>query len=352
MPSNKHASQTHHNTYYGVAFMILNAFVISLIYTVIKKTTQDLSSHLVLFLYKLAILISIIPWCLWKGGISNLKTKRFFLHASRGFLSISGALCLFYAIKYINLTDVTAIGYLEQVLLVIIGIAYFKEDVTKAKITAIVLSFFGALVIVYANAIEFSPQHPIPTLHLEKINSEVNHYYFFVFMSIIFWAANCTVIKVLGKTEKTKIQLFYNLLVSCTIAFPLAFMDWETVTSVGPIAIKFPIRWFALEELGLKFEHIKYLAIAAMAYFIHSVAFINALKHAEMSVVMPFYYTNLVFTGILAYIYFHETPTDSKYLGYSLIVFAGIVLIKSEAKRQKKLKQRQIEELEQQYENA
>ena len=100
--------------------MLLNALSIAILYVSIKELTQDLSSNLVVFIYKFAVLLMILPWC-FAGGLKTLKTTKIWLHASRGFLSICGSLCLFYAIKFIDLTDITAMGYIEQVILVIIG---------------------------------------------------------------------------------------------------------------------------------------------------------------------------------------------------------------------------------------
>lgn len=334
-----------HKNLLGILFMLLNALAIATIYAVSKELTKDISSSLVVFLYKFSILIIILPWC-FKDGLQGMKTNRIWLHASRGFLSVSGSLSLYYAIKHIELVDITAIGYLEQVVLVIIGIFYFKEQSTRAKIIGIVLSFIGALLVVNPSLISFDGQPA------QALFSNANPYYLFVLMSIAFWASNCTVIKVLGKTEKTKVQLFYVLLFSSIIAFPLAFMKWETIFHIGVVQIRYPYEFIKLDALGLKAEHIQYLAILAICYFAHSIAFFKALKYADLSTVIPFDYSRLIFAGLLGYLLFGETPETGSYFGYALIVISGVYLVKSEAKRRKKIKESQIRELEQEYEHS
>ncbi len=340
--------QEHHNLW-GILFMLLNAVAIAVLYAAIKNLTKDMSSSLVVFIYKFSILVLIIPWCL-HGGLQSLKTKRLFLHLSRGCLSICGSLCLFFAIKYIELVDITAIGYMEQVILVIIGIMYFKEKATHTKIATIILSFVGAMLVVYPDVIAFN-EYYIPTLQKIDVKGEFNKYYIFVFLSIAFWATNCTVIKVLGKTEKTKVQLFYVMLISCVIAYPLAFMHWSPSTIMnGLLEIKYPDRHLEFSELGLQPKHIPTLALLSLCYFVHSIAFFKALKYAELSTVIPFDYSRLVFTGILGFIFFNEIPNDGSYIGYLLIVGAGVYLIRSESKRRRKKKEQlekeQIEEAE------
>lgn len=338
------------NTLFGILFMLLNTAALAIMYTATKELTQDLSSHLVVFLYKFSILLLILPWC-FRNGLKSMKTSRIWVHASRGFLSICGSLSLYYAIKHIELVDITAVGYLEQVLLVIIGILYFKEKATFAKIACISLSFVGALLVINPDMVEFNSS-AVPVFFQNTEIKEINPYYVFVFMSIGFWASNCTVIKILGKTEKTEVQLFYVLLFSSIIATPMAFMNWETFTTVADLPIRYPAEWIAFSELGLQTKHIKYLAILALCYFTHAIAFFKALKYAELSTVIPFDYSRLIFTGIFGYVFFAELPSFGSYVGYALIVFAGVYLIKSEAKRRKKIEEAKIMRLEEEYEHA
>lgn len=341
-PQKKHEA----NAVLGILFMLINALSIAVVYAVAKELTQELTSHLVVFLYKFSILIFALPWC-FSEGLKSIKTNRILMHASRGFLSISGSLCLYYALKHIDLVDITAIGYLEQVILVIVGILYFKEKATVAKILGIILSFIGAVIVIYPDIIEMNI-HFLENREIENFNP----YYIFVFLSIFFWATNCTVVKILGRTEKTKVQLFYVSLFSSLWAFPLAFMKWEQVTSFMGLPISLPQELINFSDLGLKVEHIKYIAILAVCYFIHSVAFFKALQYADLSTVIPFDYSRIVFAGLFGYFLFGEDPSYGSYVGYILIVVAGLYIIHSEAKRRRKLKENQILQIEEEFEHA
>lgn len=353
-----HALQDHNNLL-GIVYMLFHAVSIAVLYTAIKTLAQELSSSVIVFLYKLSILIFILPWC-FNGGLKSLKTKRILLHASRGFLSISGTLSLFYAIKYIELTNITAVGYLEQVVLVIVGIFYFKEKATTSKLNTIILSFIGAMIVVYPEVIHFTEvlvpglgEVRLPTFKAIDFSGEFNYYYLFVFLSIVFWAANCTVIKVLGKTESTKVQIFYVMLISCIIAYPFAFFGWQEVHVFDLIPVKLPTHHLHYLELGFKLEHVPFIALLALCYFIHSIAMFNSFKYAEMSTVIPFDYCRLIFAGIFGYIFFSELPEEGSYVGYGLIVFSGIYLIRAETKRRRKDRQLEIkQQLETELENA
>jgi drug/metabolite transporter (DMT)-like permease len=176
-----------------------------------------------------------------------------------------------------------------------------------------------------------------------------NHYYIFVFLTIFFWSINGTVIKLLGKTEKTKVQLFYVMLFSSIIAFPVSFMHWEVATTLWVIDIKYPSHLVDFSALGLKMEHLPYIAVLALCYFGHIVGFFKAFKHAELSVVVPLEYTRVVFAGIFGYMYFAETPSEISYLGYLFIIMGGVALFRAEHRKAKK---KRLKELAAEADNA
>ncbi|MBA8667477.1 DMT family transporter [Holosporaceae bacterium 'Namur'] len=339
-----------HNNIYGILFMILNAAALAILYAVMKLASKDISTNQIIFFYKSLILISILPW-IFKNGFKSIATDQIKLHLIRGFLSICGSLSFMYALKYVDLVDATALGYLEQVLLVAIGMLYFKETTTKSKIFCVFASFVGASVILYPDLLKFEEGF-IPVFFAKGGFKEFNFFYLFTLLAVACWTMNCIVVKVMGKTEKTKTQLFYVTLFSCIFAYPFAFIEWGTNNLAG-LEIWSPNRLITLEEIGLDFDLFKYIAVIALCYFIHNISFFKAFKYAEISTVIPFEYSKIVFIGILQFYMFDKTPETVSYIGYFLIVGSGLILIRSEAKRRKKKKiQQQIEQLNEEYEHA
>ncbi len=339
---------SHHNLY-GILFMLLNAASLALLYAMMKELTKSISSHQAVFLYKFSLLLILLPW-IFQKGFKSIHTTKLHLHIIRGFLSISGSLSLMYALQHIKIVDVTALGYIEQVLLIIIGIAYFKEGVSFAKICAIIFSFGGALFILYPDLSTFKEGTYIPMLFLEKDFKDFNHYHLFVLLSVFFWASNCIIIKLLGKTEKSRTQLFYVMLCSSIFSYPIAFVKWSAIEALG-MHFYLPSSLISIHDAGLRQEHLIYLAVVAACYFTHSIAFFKALSYADLSTVIPFDYTRLVFTGILGYYLFSETPTLGAYIGYSLIVTSGIYLARSEAVKRRR-KMRELQQIEAESEHA
>ncbi|MFI4983934.1 MAG: DMT family transporter [Rickettsiales bacterium] len=321
MKPNKHLP--HQHNLMGICFMLLHVVGLSILYATAKFLTSELNSNLVVFLYKFTILIMVLPWCL-SEGISGLKTKKIHIHITRAIFSTLGSLCMFYSLKYLPLADVTAITKMEQVVLLIIGILYFKEVATKTKMIVILLSFLGAMMIIRPDLFSFG--RPV---EFKGFNS----YYLFVFLALLFWSINSTFVKVLGKTEKTKVQLFYVLLFSSFISFPVSFMHWYTHSTYMGIDFRYPTHLLEWESFGLRPDHMKYILLLGICYFSHVVGNFKAFKHAELSMVVPLDYLRLVLGGLFGYFIFSEQPLTVAIVGYCFIIAGGVTLVKYEHRK-------------------
>lgn len=285
----------------GILMMIIQAFAMSVLYLVIKELTKTLHPFQISFLYKFAIFIFILPWCLTNkyskdNNKSVFKTKKFPLHVAHGVFSMLGTLCFVIAMGEINPLDAAAISLFDHVLLIFIGVIFFKEKLLHSKIVAIVLSTAGAIFIIKPGFKDF------------------NLSYVYIFMAAGFWSVNNSVIKMLTKTERSKVQLFYSMGFASLFSFPMALSEWQS----------------------LEVEHIQYLLALAFCYLVHKVTFYKSYKFSEITVVMPFDYTRLIFTGLLSYFILDKIPDMYSVLGYALITIGGLYLIAHEAKKKTK----------------
>lgn len=312
-----HASKT----LAGIMFMLLNALCVSFTVIISKDLTRSLHPNQVLFLYKIAVLIMIVPWCFIGGVKRNLKTKKLGFHVARSAFSVIGHLCFLTALaSNMNPLDVTALTYLEPIILMVIGATYFKEKFTNSKLMMIALSFVGAMFITR------------PSLLTDGALPKLNMNYIYITLALIFWAMNNLTVKILGKTEHTKAQIFYVMTFSAIFSLPLALQEWHPLET-----------W-----------HIKYLAILGTFQLLHSIAFFKALKHADISIVMPFDYCRLLFTGLLAYLVLNQVPNQYSIIGYVFITLGGMIFVRQEAinyrRKNKKAKEEQEAILESEYE--
>ncbi len=277
----------------GIILVIIHAFSMSILYAVGKNLTKAVSPEQVSFLYKTSVFLITFPWCL-KNGISGLLyTTKIHLHIARAIFSLTGTVCFYHGIASIKIIDAAAVTYLENILVLIVGILIFKEKTTSAKIVAGIFGVLGTILVM-------------------KPGFEFNHGYFYLFGALIFWLLNNITIKVLGRTERSKTQLFYSSMFGSLFSLPLIWgRSWE----------------------GFMFEHMEYVVIMAIFHALHTVCIFRALKLGDISTVMPFDYTRLIFTGVIGYIVFNEVPGVTSFIGYCLIIFGGIYLIVEEGKK-------------------
>lgn len=314
----------------GIVLMLINAFATSMLYCIMKFLTGFINSHQVVFFYKLIVLVGLVPWILY-DGIDCLKTRKLKIHLLRGFVSTTGALCFMYGMSKVDIASATALNKMEPILLMLVSALYFKEKLTNSKLYVIAFSCVGMLFVVFP-LIEFSNGNITFPWFDKSENSEFNYNYLIILLGVLLWTVNTSVVKILGRTESNRTQLFYVSLISVFVAGPIALCKWEYLQGLNiplPTDIDFSfVSNLTMPAMGM-------LLCLGMLHFIHVACNFQSLKIAEMSVVAPFDYTKLVFGGILGFCFFGNVPTVSAFLGYTLIIGSGIYLLRTEAKLRK-----------------
>ena len=308
-----------HDNFKGIIFMLLHALSTAALFGLVKELTKDISSNHVVFFYKFILLLMILPWVL-KNGFSYLATTRLKTYILGSIFGTSATLFLMYGIKYVPLANATALGYMEKILLVIIGIIYFKEKLNRAKLIAIVLSFFGAIIVVS------------PKLIYNDYIEEFNRYYYFIFVSIILWVAYCLIVKSLGETENVKTQTFYTIFLSTLFSLPIAFINWCPIKFMD-MNLVYPQNIISWSSIGLELNHLPMICLISGCYLILSISIFKSFQCGELSVVTPFGYTKIIFAGLIGIFLFKEYPSVTNYIGYILIALSSWYLFRATVKK-------------------
>ncbi len=309
----------------GVCFMLINNIALASLDVCAKILTQSISPSQVVFLYKLFLFIITLPWVLFKG-LEALKTSEIKIHFLRSLFSVLGGVCFYKGLEHVKIADAAALENLQYIILAVIGMTFFNEAWSKTKIISIIIGFIGAMIIV-------NPQ----IFSSSGARISINSSYSYTILAIIFWSMNSVTVKLLGRTERNRTQLFYLLLFALMWSFPGAILRFDNISFYGVKLSIIPVGLIDFSNLNLEWFHLKYIAIMALFYFIHSIAYFNALKR-DISLVVPFRYTKLVFSGVAGYLVFYEMPNNMQLLGYVLIVLSGLLLIRREVKNLRKPK--------------
>ncbi len=318
---------------FGIICMLINTMALAIIDVAVKTLRDDLPAGVIMLMYKVGLLVVIMPWIL-KEGLGILKTKRIWSHVLRSIFSVSGGLCFYHGLRFVDMADAAALENLQYIIVAFLGIIFFAEQISFAKIIAIALGFLGALVVSSPNVLSvFSGD-------FGAVSFNYSRDHLLIILAILFWACNTITVKLLSVTENNKTQLFYLLLIASLIALPSAIFKWSDIDVFG---FSLPIAPELVDFSNIKIElkHIGLIALAGFGCFVHGVAYFNALR-SELSVVIPFRYSKLIFSGVLGWWLFNESYTLGSYVGYALIVGAGLILANSQIQKSKKGKEQLI----------
>ncbi|CAK6537476.1 MAG: S-adenosylmethionine uptake transporter [Candidatus Midichloria mitochondrii] len=313
-----------HNSMLSISLVLLHAAAVAGIFTGVKYLSQSLRAVEIVLLYKSMLFLCLIPWVLRKG-VQVIYTPHTGLLVLRGLLTATGSLSFMYGLQHVNIVNATALGYLEQIFWIFIGILFFNERITKIKLIAIISSLTGAFLILFPEVLSVNAEQKF----------HFNPYYFFVFLAVSCWGSNAGVIKKIGKLIKAEVQLLYSMFFSVLVSILVALFSWEYWDLVL-LSIPLPTSFHIPNPELFYWNNFKYIMLITIAYFTHSIAFFFAVRGADFSLLMPYDYFRLIFIGILNYIVFSDLENLTAWLGYVCVVASGLMLARSEYLKKKK----------------
>ena len=315
--------------------MLLNTLSLSFLDMTSKYLKLSMNSSHIVFLYKSLLFLIILPW-VFKDGIRNIHSAKLHIHLIRSFFSVAGSLAFIKGLQYVSLADASALENVQYMILVFAGMIFFKESVTKTKIFALVIGILGCIIVVKPTILSSIYAYYVlgaPDFNFEVFETENRRYFGYTLMAMAFWSMNSISVKILGRTEKNKTQMFYLMLFATIWTMPFAFVEWGAYDAFFNLPVK-PIGLYTFSEFNFRAEYFILILFMALCYFVHGVAYFNALKY-DLSIVVPFRYTKLLFSTVIGYYIFAETQNPLTIVGYALIVLSGLSLTRYEYRKYK-----------------
>ena len=283
----------------GILWMVFHCLLISIMAAIVRLLSDTYHVFEIVFFYNFFSFLLLCCYLVLFNKKNVLKTTYLKLHFNRSFLGFISLTMYFYAFTVVPLTEARAIALTGPLVTSLFAIIFLKEKVGMHRVSALVIGFIGALII------------------LKPGTSEFSYVYLMVFGSVGMWAIIDIIIKIMTKTESTMTQTFYLSGLMSLFSLPGAIYFWQT-----PVLL---IEWIAFTALGLIF-------------LINIVAVFKAYKYADISTVMPFDFSGMVFTSIIAYLLFQESLSLNTLLGSVIIVSSSLYIIKREYIRSKQNK--------------
>ncbi|PZU48890.1 MAG: EamA/RhaT family transporter [Sphingomonas sp.] len=283
----------------GIALRTVAAVSFSVMGALFKLAaeTGDASAAEMLF-YRAAVGIPVLlVWVLTGPGLAQLGTKRPFMHAGRALLGNAAILCTFQALTMLPLAEITTIGFMAPVFATILSFLILREQVGPHRWFAVFCGFAGVAIIM-------QPGHSgqaLPALGLA--------------LALVgaLGAAGVTIAVRQMRGEHVAAIVFW-------------FMSLSLVTS--GLMLPFAGHWHDWPTLLL-------LLGGGAAGIVAQITMTSSLRHAAVSVLMPFDYIQLL--GAIAFGWFlmSDVPGWTTLAGGALIALSGLYTVWREYRLQR-----------------
>ena len=242
-------------------------------------------AEIAFFRYIIGVML-FLPWLVREGTFLP-RTSRLGRHAFRTATGLAAMTCLFFAARMMPLAEATSLSFTAPLFAVLGGALVLREQVSRHRWLCTALGFLGALIVLRPGAVPISPGAAV------------------ALTGAVFIAMATLSAKTLARTEVTTTIVFYFTVLVTPLSFAMALPVWTT-----PSLADMP--WLAL------------IAVLATA---SQMLLTQALREGDASFVLPFDYSQLVFSALLGLVFYAEIPSVYAVIGSAVIVGAALLSI-------------------------
>lgn len=269
----------------GVLFILLNGLL--------RILAQQLDPFVTGFLrYSFGVVV-MLPF-IWRAGLAAYRPHAVMGQLWRGAVHTGGLLLWFIAVPHVPLADMTALGFTTPLFIMLGAMVFLGERMVPARWIAALIGFAGVLVVVSPN-----------------LTGGGGPYSLVMLSSAPLFAASFLITKALTKRDAPHVIVVWQSLTVALFSLPFALPNWEWPT---------PEQW-ALFVLSGMLGTAGHLCLT------------RAFRLADMSIVQPIKFLELVWAAIMGFLVWGDVPGEATWIG-GLIIFASTTWIaRREARR-------------------
>lgn len=239
--------------------------------------------------FGLAVMLPIIL----RNPRAAFRTTRAGLLLFRALAGTVGMILSFYAYQMMPLADANALSFTRTLWLVPLAAFVLKEHVGPRRITATLVGFLGALLMLRPAS---QGQMGIPALA--------------ALVAAFLVALTVAGMKYMTRDHTTTTLMAWSAVLGFVLSIPPALFVW---------------RWPPLADL---------LLLAAMGVLgtITQACYIQGMAEGDAAVMAPVDYTRLVFAIIFGYLWFHDVPSALTMVGAGIIIASTLYITVRESR--------------------
>ena len=269
----------------AVGLALIASFCAVLMSVFLKLGQQDSNVFTVGFMRFFFGFLMILPFIL-KSRFKIYNTSNLKLHITRSIINVPMMILGFAALMYIPLEQIKAIGFLSPILVVILSVIFLKERIYLIRTFSLILGFIGTLIILRPGIIE------------------INIGVYMVLLSGLFWSTVIIITKFMSKEDSAMTILTYQYTFVSVFTLPLALIYWSNPSIMS----------------------IFYSFLAAIVGTILHLCINNSYKLADLSIIQPVWFTQLIFASLFGFMIFGTLPDLFTWIG-AILVFISVLII-------------------------
>ncbi len=245
------------------------------------------------FLFQGAI---IAPIAALMGRLHRPDRRELGLHLLRGAMILLSTACITGAVKFMPIADAIAIFFVEPLFLTLMGGFFLGETIGWRRITACVIGFIGALLVIQPSFAAFGWPAFLPLA------------------TAVFFAIYLLLTRTMAqRIDPLALQTYTSGAALCVAIPILAAFNGSGISFLDPIwPTGLPLLWLALGGLS-----------AAIAHIFLTYAF----RFAPVTLLGPMHYMEIVTATILGYLVFGDLFNGLAAFGVLVIISAGLYLV-------------------------
>lgn len=242
------------------------------------------------FFFQSIIMLPLLYWTRGKWLTSNLK-----FHVLRGALIACATLFFFRSLAFLPIADAISIFFIEPMLVTLLSVVILGESVGWRRLIAIAVGFAGALIVIRPSFTNVG----LPVL--------------FPVAAALCFSFYILLTRSLSAVENpVRMQFLAGLsgMVVTSIALTVG-----TASNIDALTVS----WISLNQLF-------WLGLLGILGTVGHLFVVYAYRRAPVSILAPFQYVEIISATILGWMFFHDFPDTSTWVGILLIVGSGLFI--------------------------
>lgn len=280
-------------TFEGIALLVLSVGLFAVMDAAVKWLGASYSTFQIVFFRSFFAFVP-LGFMIWRiGGLGQaLVVRDRWGQALRCLFGLSSMIAFFYSYSQMRLADAIAIGFAAPIFITALSMPLLREAVGWRRWVACLVGFAGVMVMLKPGAGAFDPVALIALL------------------GTLFYALAILWVRKLSRTESN-----------------ISIITYFTVTTTLISALALPFVWLtpSLPDLALL------IAVGILGGFAQ-IVMTQAFRLAEVSVLVPFDYTAMIWAVGLGWLIWDEVPGLNIWVGFLLVVLSGLYIVHREAR--------------------